>query len=299
MSSLSVQEINSKLCQAIEKVDVATFKELLKEVTDVNSLPGDGKHPLLSYAVFFDNAEIIESLINKGANVNTWYKGVSGEEKVGTALSLASSRGFLEAVKMFVENGADIEAAGINGNTALLLAMDRILYPQIPPVVEYLVNHGANVNAVNDDGDTPVIKAINKGAIDMYDFLKSKGASDPQVEFGGLLVKFLRDDIKRAALCVAILYKKWLAHLEAKKRQGRTDYDGEITFRTFLEGKMGLQYDHGDGEGGMIYKTNKDIEIYITLENSYHGKEIDNITVNGNINIVSKGKLMNLAEQIH
>ena len=59
----------------------------------------------------------------------------------------------LEAVKVVLELGADVNAANELGNTALHGAA----HTKANKVIEFLVEHGADVNATNKRGQTPVV----------------------------------------------------------------------------------------------------------------------------------------------
>ena len=62
----------------------------------------------------------------------------------------------LEAVKVTVELGVDVNTAGADGNTALHVAAAR----GQDTVIEYLVENGATLDATNDEGQTPLSLAM-------------------------------------------------------------------------------------------------------------------------------------------
>ena len=61
-------------------------------------------------------------------------------------------RGTLAAVRFAVESGADVNAVGADGNTALHYVVDK----GFDSVVEFLAAHGADLNATNSRGQTPL-----------------------------------------------------------------------------------------------------------------------------------------------
>ena len=65
---------------------------------------------------------------------------------------------YMEAVKMCVEAGVDVNAATIDGNTALHYAAGT----GNDPIAQYLVEHGANINAKTKKGRTPLDWAEGK-----------------------------------------------------------------------------------------------------------------------------------------
>jgi len=77
---------------------------------------------------------------------------------VNLLLRSAALHGWIDMVVYALENGADINAIDQDGNTALHKA---ICYGhEGANVIELLLNHGANVYIVNDDGMTPIDIAI-------------------------------------------------------------------------------------------------------------------------------------------
>lgn len=101
----------------------------------------------------------------------------SADDKGSTPLHLASSQGHLEVVKFLVDKGADIEAVNGRGFTPLQLAS----YGGHRQVVEFLLDKGANVNAKNKSMDMTaldfsLLKEIQAHKLDIAPFLISKGA---------------------------------------------------------------------------------------------------------------------------
>lgn len=78
-----------------------------------------------------------------------------------------------ELLPVFLEKGVDVNKTDMNGNTALLLNTDNQCYKE---VVKGLVKAGADVNAANQAGDTPLLKALAYGSQDVARFLIKKGA---------------------------------------------------------------------------------------------------------------------------
>lgn len=92
-----------------------------------------------------------------------------------TGLQVAANKGQLEAVKFFVEKGADVNYKHpITKMTALHLAA----YQGNQDVVKYLIAHGADVNA-KLRGNVSIIRALNdEGRTEMVELLTAAGAKN-------------------------------------------------------------------------------------------------------------------------
>ena len=79
--------------------------------------------------------------------------------------------------------------------------------------VEYALNNGANVNALNNDGDTPLIHAINFGEYDVIELLLENGADVTNEE--QLLAEGLEEDDQDQSGIPYLIEK----HIEIKKKK--------------------------------------------------------------------------------
>jgi ankyrin repeat protein len=98
-------------------------------------------------------------------------------EKGSTPLHLASFKGHLEVVKFLLEKGADIEAINGGGFTSLQLAA----YGGHRDVVEFLIDKGSNLNAINKQMGMTVLdfafmREMQARKLDIAPFLIEKGA---------------------------------------------------------------------------------------------------------------------------
>lgn len=108
---------------------------------------------VLRWAAKGGNTDIIRDVLNiPGINVNE--KDTQDGE---TPLMSAANNGNLEAVRLLLDKGADVNTKGKNGETALLWAAKGWLgtwRKTHEPIIEYLVDKGADVNARDKDGET-------------------------------------------------------------------------------------------------------------------------------------------------
>jgi ankyrin repeat protein len=105
----------------------------------------------------------LRTLIEEGANVNA--KNMCGE----TALHYAAERGHKEVVELLIAKGADINAGRIE---ALQYAIDH----GHTEVAIILINKGANVNPKNQSSWTPLHSAAERGYKQVAEILLAKGA---------------------------------------------------------------------------------------------------------------------------
>jgi ankyrin repeat protein len=84
----------------------------------------------------------------------------------------AVMRGDLEEVKRLVTNGANVNAANKYGTTPLHVAADS----GQAAIVEFLVANGANVNAANKCGNIPLHWAAGHGRAAIVEYLVNQGA---------------------------------------------------------------------------------------------------------------------------
>jgi ankyrin repeat protein len=120
---------------------------------------GGGKNDKLIEASWFGRTEIVEKLLNEGANVH------AKDEDGYTALMMASENGHTEIVEKLLEGGANVDEKHDNGNTALIYAT----VSSRPETVAMLLTWGADVNMrygitgtpfmFTNDGYTPLMLA--------------------------------------------------------------------------------------------------------------------------------------------
>jgi len=88
-------------------------------------------------------------------------------------LWIASKEGLVGAVKLLQQHGTDFNAADLVMRRPPLLQMAR--YGHLP-VVEYLVENGADVNATDKYGNTALMEASDNGQLDVVHYLLDRGA---------------------------------------------------------------------------------------------------------------------------
>ncbi|MDQ3742969.1 MAG: ankyrin repeat domain-containing protein [Acidobacteriota bacterium] len=134
-----------------------------------NAFTPDGFTPL-GLAAFFGHLDAVKVLLDGGAQVN-----VSSRNALkAVPLRSAAVAGHLDIAQLLVARGADVNARGEGGQTPLheVAGGGRIEFARL------LLDHGADVNARGDDGKTPLTVAIENKQTEMANFLRSRGGTE-------------------------------------------------------------------------------------------------------------------------
>ena len=171
--------LHSKLCFAISTPEtyrsVACAFGLSKFLKDpalsfmeLNQLQksGDDDYTLLLFAVECGHDQIVQLLLNQGADINAQW-GYNGN-----ALQLASCNGYDKVVQMLLDKGADINAQGGYYGNALQAASSN----GHEKVVQILLDKGADVNANEGFHGNALQAASSNGHEKVVQILLDKGA---------------------------------------------------------------------------------------------------------------------------
>lgn len=146
---------------------------LLARKVDVNARDKDGGTPLY-YAAKYGNKDVVELLLAKKAEVDA--KNNDGETPLYAA---ASSREYtVEQSSVTPANGGDLSKAQ-PGSTVPGYISQRLSekeYPSARDVARILLDKGADVNAKDKAGKTPLDEAVSRG---------NKGAAEVLRQHGG------------------------------------------------------------------------------------------------------------------
>lgn len=106
----------NKIFSAVNKGDIETVNRILDRDPTLALKPDRSNRRPLHYAAKKGNAEMVKTLVRKGANVN------DKDNKGYTPLHYACSNGNPESVKILLEFGGDVNAKTNNNKTPLSLA---------------------------------------------------------------------------------------------------------------------------------------------------------------------------------
>jgi len=118
---------------------------------------GEGTTPLIRATKNVD-LPVIQLLLEGGADPSITQKDYSTPAMV--AIKGTSEANALEAVKLFVEHGADVDAFNAAGQTALHVAAGR----GSDNVIRFLASKGAKLDMKDKQGHTPLDVALGVGA---------------------------------------------------------------------------------------------------------------------------------------
>ena len=146
-----------------------TVAELLVRGAAVNTADGRNQTPLVA-AIDAGNEAVVRLLLDEGADSNR--PGSDGSMPVARAAGLGRTVG----VGMLIEAGGDPNSRSAEGRSALDLAADA----GHVATAALLIGSGAAIDPRNPtDGSTPLLRAVDRGDLEMVRLLIAAGA-DPQ-----------------------------------------------------------------------------------------------------------------------
>ncbi|CAI8047545.1 Ankyrin-1 [Geodia barretti] len=156
----------------------------------------------------------------------TWASPASGQPVDGT-LADAARQGAVETVADLLEAGADVDAAGSDGTTALHWAVQR----DDRPLARRLIAAGARVEAANRYGVTPLALAAANGSAPLAAALLDAGADPEAASPGGdtplmLAARTGRPDVLRLLLEAGAdvhATESWSRTPDVGRRRGHAD----------------------------------------------------------------------------
>jgi ankyrin repeat protein len=159
------------LHKAVSQCELDVVRNLIRQGADVNARDLNGHTPLhlCSGPRYIPLAEI---LLEAGADKEAAY--VDKNVDVGSPLFEAAASGNSEMVAFFLSKGADIE----HKNALDRSPLDIACYSDRGDIttVKLLIEGGANLTAINFQGEPPLFSALRSGKVDIVQYLIKKGA---------------------------------------------------------------------------------------------------------------------------
>ena len=217
---------------------------LLQHGANINARDKDGRTPL-ALAVINKHTAVVKLLIAQGADVNTinvrgntplihsysieitrlllesgrltTIEHSSNISEIGNALQFSADEGNLEKVELLLKHGANINARDQDGRTPLALA----IISKHTAVVKLLIDHGADVNTINVRGNTPLIHS-NSAKITR---LLLESGRITTIEHSSNITKIgnaLQYSARNGNLEIVELLLQYGANINARDQHGRT-----------------------------------------------------------------------------
>ena len=260
----------------------------------------------LHWAAEFGNAEAVEALLSRGANIGARIKtdssevsketrriaiekglysaekleGVSWTNTGETALHLAAYSGNRRVITALLEAGADIYQRNMLGESPLHAAAwadkDRVVYE--------LVSRGALVDARGEQGETPMHKAAGSGSIAVIHELAVQGANMDSRDKDAATPMHWAVRYDRPDAMVALHSRG--ADIEARSVDGYTPLHWAVNFQNYkaiimlLQMRADINARADDGDTSLHLATrNNDVEAIEGL--CKLGANADNWDING------------------
>ncbi|MBC2729981.1 ankyrin repeat domain-containing protein [Thiobacillus sp.] len=157
--------MSQELFAAAQSGDTAQIKTLLEAGADHAAVDEAGETALM-HAAHAGHVAAVQLLIAAGADVNA--KSPQGWTALAkAAYNSETERGYVEVIEVLHEAGASLDERIFFGITPLMLAAGG----GDAPVVEWLINTGADVLAANEGGRTARMMADDKFYVDVINLL--------------------------------------------------------------------------------------------------------------------------------
>jgi len=188
------------IIELVERNEVGAVQQLIGQGIEVNRAAPDGYAPL-DIAVLNGSLETLQALVNAGAELDTPRRGCTplvlaarrnkadivrilagaGADPDAcfegrTALMIAVEHGYADVTAALVEVGADVEAEA-DGMTVLMRAIQPMNCDAASPAaVKALIEAGVDVNRVDREGYTPLMRAAVAAGPEVVKALLAAGA---------------------------------------------------------------------------------------------------------------------------
>lgn len=138
---------NSPLIEAVTQENLKTTEELIDQGHDVNQLGPDGWTPLMKAVAHNNESDIIDALINAGANVNAMTYETSPPITIASFYQRESSS--TEIIDRLLEAGANVNKKDHTGQNALMVSL---AFHSRSNIIKKYLEHGADLQRKDADG---------------------------------------------------------------------------------------------------------------------------------------------------
>jgi ankyrin repeat protein len=138
---------------------IEPLRRLLECGADANGEDWGGFTPLC----YAQSSEAAELLVSHGGNLHETC------QKKCAPLHFAAWKRNLKLVEYLINKGINPNIKDSDGSSALHLTHS-------PDMADFLINHGADICALDDNGNTPLHRAVKKGKLELVEYLANNGA---------------------------------------------------------------------------------------------------------------------------
>ncbi len=153
---------------AVARGSLQAVKLLIKAGANINARDSSNTTPFMN-AVFANKSEIADFFMT---NYPATLSSLNTNEKNRLLLAAAENAN-IKIIEKLIKNGADINAYGAYGNTALHLSVIRSNLE----IIDFLIKAGADINCRNSAGQTPLHLAAEADNGELMALLKQYGAA--------------------------------------------------------------------------------------------------------------------------
>ena len=210
----------SLLIDAVSRENVEDVKWLTTYIScSVNDHSNDGTTPL-GTAIVQENLEIVQMLIEKGADANMTYEVETEDGKIFPMSPLIEGLEMENSdivLFLIVQGCANLNVKNYKGASPLHISV----YNSMEDIVEKLLESDFSINAKDDEGATPLIIAAQEGDSKILKKLLQKNAQIDERDLSGstapmVAVKryLFEDELEETRECVEMLLE-WNADVNA------------------------------------------------------------------------------------
>jgi len=163
----SIHASSEQIVEAAKNGDLRTVKAILAEDPSKLDATDQEKYTSLHWACMRAHWDVVEYLIEKGADLNV--VGADG----GTQINWGAHHDNVDIIKLMVEKGAKLNIRNKWGMTELHTAIWRGCIR----VVEYLLDHGSDPSIKTNEGWTAMHYAYRSGHDHVIEMLRKRGLS--------------------------------------------------------------------------------------------------------------------------